>query len=133
MPQTAEANHVPGRRTKAMEFNAAKVKQYAQTASTEELMDRVTVWRSGMEPQAVRIFESELARRGVGQLQIDAHAQQRQAAILAPDGMAVKCSFCERPAVVQAWGWHRMWKVLPVFPRLLAYCQEHRPKGKQQA
>ena len=33
-----------------------------------------------------------------------------------PDGTAVRCSFCHRPAVAEGWGWHRLWGVLPLFP-----------------
>jgi hypothetical protein len=44
-----------------------------------------------------------------------------------PDGTAVGCSFCHRPAVAEGWGWHRLWGLLPVFPRYYYYCSEHRP------
>ena len=69
-------------------------------AETEELLDRVTVYREGMEPAALDLMEGELDRRGVTRAQIAEHdAKQRAAAIMLPDGTAMRCSFCDRPAV----------------------------------
>jgi len=31
--------------------------------------------------------------------------------------------------VAQRWSWQKLWGVLPVFPRLFYYCEEHRPAG----
>jgi hypothetical protein len=117
-------------------FNAERVRTNAQQATTEDLLDRITVYRSGMEPEAVFIIEDELRRRGVDDDTIEAHAAERGfKAILHADGTALKCSFCHRPAVAQGWGWHWLslpiWgkrrPVVPVFPRYLRYCSEHEP------
>jgi hypothetical protein len=114
-----------------MRFDAQKVLVNARQAGTEDLLDRVTVYRAGMEPEAVEIIEDELRRRGVGRDQVEAHADKRQREILPPlpDGTALKCSCCYRPAVVQGWGWHRLWGLLPVFPRYYSYCDQHRPEA----
>jgi hypothetical protein len=112
-----------------MRFDPQKVLLNARKATTEDLLDRVTVYRDGMEPEALPILEDELRARGVTPEQIEAHRQQRQEVIRLPDGSVAKCSVCRRPAVVQRWGWHRLWRLLPVFPRLFSYCQEHRPKS----
>src|SRR5262249_58437366 len=114
----------------AMNFDAQKVWLNARKAGTEDLLDRVTVYRAGMEPEAVEIIEAELRSRGVDRDQVEAHAAQRQREVLPPlpDGTAVRCSHCYRPAVVQGWGWHRLWGLLPVFPRYYAYCERHRPE-----
>ncbi len=53
-----------------MELNLERVRQNAHSASTEELLDRVTVYRNGMEPAAIEVIEDELARRGVSEEQI---------------------------------------------------------------
>jgi hypothetical protein len=37
----------------------------------------------------------------------------------------MRCSFCDRPAIRQARGWHRLFGRVPVFPRVLAYCAFH--------
>jgi hypothetical protein len=113
-----------------MQFDAEKVRANARAASLEDLLDRVTVYRQGMEPAALPILEQELRSRGVSREQIDAHAARReQEVLLGPDGWALPCSFCERPAVTQGWGWHRLWGLLPVFPRPFRYCAEHRPEA----
>ena len=110
-----------------MNFDRNRVKRIAQDSTNEELMDHITVYRAGMEPEAVRLIEAELARRGIDQLQIKAHeAQRRESAFFYPDGTAVRCSFCNRPAVGQRWGWHRLWGKVPLFPRRFAYCEKHR-------
>lgn len=100
-----------------------------RAAETELLMDRVTVFRDEMEPAAVDLIEGELARRGVTDQQLTEHFQFRQENLLIrPDGSVVRCNFCERPAVVQAQGWYRVLRFVPVYPRLFAYCVVHEPK-----
>jgi hypothetical protein len=111
-----------------MHFDPQRVWDNVRQADTEDLLDRVTVYRAGMEPEAVDIIEAELRRRGVRADAIDAHACDRGRDVLAiPDGTAQMCSFCRRPAVAQRWGWHWLWGKLPVFPRHFAYCARHRP------
>ena len=63
-----------------MRLDLDKVRANARAASDEDLLDRVTVYREGMEPQAVPIFEAELRDRGVGPEQIEGHAQRYQGA-----------------------------------------------------
>ncbi|MBY0526148.1 MAG: hypothetical protein K2R98_22330 [Gemmataceae bacterium] len=110
-----------------MEFDAERVRDNARQATTEDLLDRVTVYRAGMEPEAVDIIESELRRRGVDFDTIDAHYDVRGADVLKePDGTAMTCSECRRPAVGEHWTWHRLWGVLPLLPRRVRYCDEHR-------
>lgn len=120
-----------------MQFDPERVRANVRAAETEDLLDRATVYRTGMEPEAIAIIETELYRRGVGAEQLEAHeAERRRTAIALPDGTVVQCSFCTRPAVEQKWGWHRihgrglgaLLSLLPLYrPRFLAYCEEHRP------
>src|SRR5689334_17675070 len=91
----------PERTDKMLEFNRSRTDELAQQATSELLMDKITVYRAAMEPEAVDIFERELARRGVTQLQINAHDDaRRRTAIMLPDGTARRCAFCERPAMM---------------------------------
>jgi hypothetical protein len=107
-------------------FDLKAVAQYIRKAETEELLDRVTVYREGMEPAALDLMEGELDRRGVTRDQIAEHdASRRATAILLDDGTALRCSHCDRPAVVRAWGWHRLFGRVPVFPRRFALCAVH--------
>ena len=111
-------------------FDPERVRENVHGASTEDLLDRLTVDRAGMEAEALQIIEQELHERGVTPEQIGAHgAAREQQVITAPDGTAQKCSFCQRPAVEQRWGWQKLWGKLPVFPRLFYHCEEHRPEG----
>jgi hypothetical protein len=91
-----------------------------------------------MEPAALDLMEHELDRRGVSREDIAEHdASRRKNAIILPDGTALRCSFCDRPAIVRAWGWQRFrlfWMIpVPIFPRLFSRCQVHqtRPRGPQ--
>jgi hypothetical protein len=120
-----------------MQYDREKVRENARKAETEDLLDRVTVYRAGMEPDALYVIEEELRRRGVTAADLDAHLRRREEAGLCDDGgLPARCSFCERPAVARGWGWHRLqarWLPaalrgrLPVFPRLFRYCAAHRP------
>lgn len=101
-----------------------------RSAETEQLMDRVTVFRDEMEPAAVDLIEGELARRGVTDEELTDHSVSRSERLIRrPDGSVVRCSFCERPAVVQARGWFRILRFVPVYPRLFSYCGVHERKS----
>src|ERR671938_2122749 len=98
-----------------MLFDRERVKANVQKADTEDLLDRVTVYRPEMEPEAVFVIEDELRARGVTPAEIDEHARRREeAGLWAPDGFVAKCSFCYRPAVGRRWGWHRLSGRLPL-------------------
>jgi len=120
-----------------MHFEAERVRHNAQQATTEDLLDRITVYRAGMEPDAVDIIETELSRRGVGAREIDEHLSRRGAGLLVDaNGLTRECSLCRRPAVLQRWGWDWVrfpfwhWR-LPLFPRprVFSYCEQHRPSN----
>jgi hypothetical protein len=114
-----------------MQFDPERVLTNARNAATEDLLDRVTVYRSGMESVAVEIIEAELRRRGVFDEAIEAHAAERadQPLVIREDGIAAQCSYCTRPAVGQGWTWSWGWgRFLPMFrPRFHYYCAEHLP------
>ena len=77
------------------------------------------------------MIEQQLHARGIGAEQIDAHAAERVSTMIPrEDGTAMPCSFCHRPAMDQGWGWHRLWGLVPVFPRHFFYCEQHRPTAR---
>jgi len=107
-------------------FDLKRVAEFIRRADTEELLDRVTVYREGMEPAALDLMEMELDRRGITREAMAEHDRaRRETAIMLSDGTALRCNFCDRPAVVQARGWHRLFGRVPVFPRVFARCAEH--------
>jgi hypothetical protein len=115
-----------------MRFDAERVRANVRKATTEDLLDRVTVYRAGMEPEALDIIEGELRQRGVDLDQIEEHARRREGkGIPRADGAAARCLRCRNPAVTQEWGWHRLWGLVPVFPRRFYFCEEHRPRARQ--
>ena len=95
-------------------------------ADTDDLLDRVTAYRAGMEPEAIDLIEMELQRRGVTEDEIALHAANTGLSAR-PDGNVLMCSRCRKPAVTDGWGWHRIWGPVPVFPRRYRYCADHRP------
>jgi hypothetical protein len=106
-----------------LEYNQDRVRENVHAAETEDLLDRVTIYRAEMESDALYVIEDELRRRGVTAAEIDAHQRRRQEAAAAPE----RCSRCPRPAVTSGWGWHRLWGLVPLFPRPMRYCEVHRP------
>jgi len=115
-------------------FDSHKALLNARQATTEDLLDRVTAFRDGMEPEAVEIIEMELRRRGVGPEQVVQAARDRAGKVVRDGaGLPERCSFCPRAAVVRRWAWHRLWGLLPVFPRRLNYCAEHLPAASRGA
>jgi hypothetical protein len=110
----------------AMRFDLKQVAEFIRGAETEDLLDRVTVYRAGMEPAALDLMELELDQRGYTREEIAEHERlRRETAIFLPDGTAVRCNFCDRPAALRRWGWHRLFGRLPLFPRVFAYCETH--------
>ncbi len=109
-----------------MIFDAERVRANARAADTEDLLDRVTIFAEGMEPEAVVIVETELRRRGVTAEQMGAHAARRSSAVALPDGTIARCSFCPRPAVRRGRGWFKLFRLVPVLPRTVFYCEGHR-------
>jgi hypothetical protein len=110
-----------------MELNLDKVRANVRDATTTDLLDRATVYRAGMEPEALVIIDAELRRRGVDEAELAAHAERRRDVLMAPEGWALTCQWCNRPAVARSWGWHRLWGLIPVFVRVYAHCEIHRP------
>jgi hypothetical protein len=112
-----------------LEFDPERVRANAREADTEDLLDRVTAYRPGMEAEAIAVIEAELSRRGVTAAEIAAHREQcAEECLLDADGSALMCSYCRRPAVAAGWGWHWLWQMVPLLPRRFRYCQEHWPK-----
>jgi hypothetical protein len=115
-----------------MKLNLKRVAEFIRRADTEELLDRVTIYRSGMEPAALDLMEGELDRRGITREEIAGHNQERMLnAILLPDGTALRCSFCNRPAAMKARGWWKLFGRLPLFPHVFAYCAYHSKRAKK--
>src|SRR4051812_38435674 len=114
-----------------MDLDLQRVRANVRSADTEDLLDRATVYRAGMEPEALEVIDRELRERGVSAGDIAVHAERRQRTLLQdPDGRVRECRRCHRPAVVVGWEWGRLWWLLPLFPRRAAYCEEHRPREK---
>jgi hypothetical protein len=112
---------------KNLRLDLEKVRANVKNADTEDLLDRATIYRAGMEPAALEIIDAELRSRGVGEEAVAAHAARRGAGVRDADGLPMKCEKCRQPAVAEAWAWHRLWGVLPLFPRRMAFCEVHRP------
>jgi hypothetical protein len=109
-------------------FDHERVLANVRQAGTEDLLNRITAYRDGMEPEAIEMIEDELRQRGVTAADIAAHAEQvRNEVIFLPDGIAATCSRCNLPAVAQAWGWFRLFRKIPLFPRREYYCRVHAP------
>jgi len=108
-----------------MELDLDRVRANVKTASTEDLLDRATVYRAEMEPAALLIIEEELRQRGVTAAQQVDHQQRRQDVLIDQARMPRRCALCSKPAVWRGWRWHRLWGWLPVFPRPMALCEDH--------
>ena len=109
-----------------LDFDPEKVLLNARAATTEDLLNRVTVFRNQMEAEAVNIIEAELRSRGVTAADQLAHADKiKEGMIVRTDGTVARCSFCQQPAIAQRWGWHWLWGKVPFFPRRLHYCRQH--------
>jgi hypothetical protein len=112
-----------------MRLDLERVQANVRSATTEDLLDRITIYRAEMEPEAVVLIERELRERGISEEDQRVHGERRQGVLTDAQGQPVRCGQCTRPAVVRGWSWHRLWGLVPVFPRWQAFCEEHRPKA----
>lgn len=110
-----------------MNFDQERFLAHLKQASTEELLRRVTVERPGMEPQLLPFIEAELFNRGVSQDTIERYAEENEEILRDEAGLPFRCSLCANPAVTVGWGWHRLWGLVPIFPRRFRYCKRHLP------
>jgi hypothetical protein len=116
-----------------VELNLDRVRQNVKKSSTEDLLDRATVYRDEMEPAALAIIDRELAERGVTVEEVEAHLLTLRQTLSRADGTVIKCSHCYKPAVRWGWGWHRLWGKVPVFPRIYCWCEGHQPARFRQS
>ena len=112
-----------------MEFSLERVRANVRTATTEDLLDRVTVYRAGLEPAALAVILEELKTRGVTPEAVVHHEESRQEVVFDRSGTARLCAKCRKPAVTREWGWHRMFDKVPLFPRPFYLCEDHRTGG----
>jgi len=111
-----------------LEIDPERLGANVAAADTEDLLDRVTAYRAGMEAAALEIIETELRRRGVTADDIARHEKICRAECLYdPGDTALMCSLCRRPAVVERLGWHRLFQRVPLFRRRFRYCAGHDP------
>jgi hypothetical protein len=123
-----------------MEFDLKPVAEFIRQADTEDLLDRVTVFRESMEPAAVDLMENELWRRGVTPDEVAEHAAERGDVVRRADGTVVRCThrdrsrgfYCDRPAVGVHWHWFRLWGKVPVVPWPLPRCGVHGGRGNDE-
>jgi hypothetical protein len=114
-----------------MRSDLKKVRANVEAASTDDLLDRATVWRDGMEPEALDLIEAELRDRGFGPEDLLRHGRRRAGeVIIGRDGNVRVCHLCHRPAVEEPRQWWRLCGLLPVFPRTVGVCEFHRQSGQ---
>lgn len=113
-----------------MGVDLERVRENVRAASNEDLLDRVTAFRRGMEPEALRIIEKELQLRGVMPEDIARHGEAYRGRLLVDEhGLAVRCWQCQRPAVQRRVVWLRLFWLVPFFPVWRPVCAGHGGEG----
>jgi len=112
-----------------MLLDVERMKANVRQAETEDLLDRVTIFRSGMEEAALAYIEEELRHRKITGLNIKDHEEMRRRnLILMRDGFPARCGECFRPAVERVVDWHWVYGLIPLFRESFYYCEKHRPR-----
>lgn len=109
-----------------MDFDVERVRENAQKARTDDLLDRVTVFRAGLEPEALDVILEELRSRGLSPTDVVEHEREREGVLFDENGTAMECVHCRRPAVARQMEWHRLFDKVPLFPRMALVCADHR-------
>lgn len=116
-----------------MELHPDRVRANARRADTADLIDRITVYRADLDPEALPLLMQELKARGVTPEQIVEHEQARGDVLTTPAGSARRCTFCNSPALARGKGWFRVFGLIPFLPRTLYYCGAHQPATETPA
>jgi hypothetical protein len=112
-----------------MLLDVERMKANVRQAETEDLLDRVTIFRMGMEDTALAYIEDELRRRDVTAADIGEHDHQRRKHLIPlRGGFPARCGECFRPAVECVVDWHWVFGLIPLFRRSFYYCEKHRPE-----
>jgi len=110
----------------SIKVNLDKIRDNIKNADDDDLLDRITFYRAGLEPEAQLMIEVELTKRGFKDEDIEAWAPKPEDPyVWLPDGSVAPCSFCRRPALRDAWAWYRLLGKIPIFPKLYRYCGDH--------
>lgn len=109
-----------------MRLDLKRVQNNVKAATTEDLIDRVTVYRASLDPGAIPVIVEELMSRGVSAEEIARHDERAARPIVDASGAARPCSRCRKPAAVREWRWHRIFGIVPLFPRVTYSCEDHR-------
>jgi hypothetical protein len=113
-----------------MRFDIDRVRANLKRASTPELLDRYVFFRGGLEEEAVTALRDELRSRGVAEEAMQAHRDASPDVLWETPALAYRCWKCEQPAVVCERRWHKMWGILPLYPRPVYCCPAHRSAPK---
>jgi len=116
-----------------MDFDLNRVRLNVRESSTEDLLDRATVYRAGLEQEALAIILEELRSRGFSASAVVQHEQAQGGVLFDDSGTARACIRCPKPAVVREWVWHRLFGKLPLFPRYAYLCVDHRTREEDEA
>jgi hypothetical protein len=109
-------------------LDVERMKANVVQAETEDLLDRITIFRAGMEEAALAFIEEELRKRGIGSAAIEEHEEERRKNLIPlRDGYPARCGECFRPAVECVVDWHWVFDLVPLFRRKYYYCERHRP------
>ena len=111
-----------------MQFDPTQALANIRAAETDDLLDRVTAYRPGTEPEAVEMALRELRERGIGDDAILARQAETADCLRDADGAALPCSLCRRPAVARGRRWLTAFGFIPLVPTAARYCKEHQPK-----
>ncbi len=96
------------------ELDLDRVRKNVAMATTTDLLERATLHRDGMEPAALDVIESELRQRGVSYQDQEAFGESHAKVVLRrSDGRPQRCHLCAHAAVVEQWGWRRLFGRVP--------------------
>jgi hypothetical protein len=108
-----------------LQVDFGSLQKNVASAETDDLLDRVTVYRDELIPEAISLILEELVHRGIRPTDVESYRLRLGPVLRRDDGTVRVCSFCRKPATASGWGWHYLFKMIPVFPRYLWYCHTH--------
>ena len=118
-------------RRSMLPFDLDQVRKNVEEAEISDLLERATVFRAGMEPEALELIETELRRRGISfKEQAEFEAAQENTVLRDEAGLPLSCHKCSQLAVESHWVWH--WAgIIPIFRTRRSFCATHAPSKQK--
>ena len=102
-----------------------QVRKFAALAETNDLIERVTIQRDDLDPEALTIIMQELLSRNISAETVSEYEKSRDKFLYDSQGKPRLCNICGRPAISSIKSWLKFLRIVPIMPITEYCCEAH--------